>query len=241
MLNYAVDPRILERHRPAGTELDAWEGRSFVSLVGFRFLDTRVRGLAIPFHTDFEEVNLRFYVRRRAAEGWRRGVVFIREVVPRRAIAWIARRMYNEPYRACPMSSTLREPSTDVPGDVAYAWKTPAGWVRIGARFEGKARKPCVGSAEEFITEHYWGYSAQRDGSSLEYRVEHPRWRVWSAAESRLEGDATAFYGPELGAALRAKPASAFVAEGSAIAVHRGRPLGDGDYGRMESGARRVP
>jgi uncharacterized protein len=91
MLNYEIDPDLLRSRIPAGTELDSWNGRTFVSIVGFRFLETRVLGVPIPFHRDFNELNLRFYVRRLAGDEWRRGVVFVKEVVPRRAIAWIAR------------------------------------------------------------------------------------------------------------------------------------------------------
>src|SRR5918996_5117390 len=103
MLNYEVDPQVLARRVPPGTELDIWQGRALVSVVGFRFLRTRVLGLPIPFHRDFEEVNLRFYVRRQAEDGWRRGVVFIKEIAPRWAIATVARVVYNENYAARPM------------------------------------------------------------------------------------------------------------------------------------------
>jgi uncharacterized protein YqjF (DUF2071 family) len=76
MLNYEIDAAVLRPFVPAGTELDAWGGRTFVSVVGFRFLGTRVRGVPVPGHRDFEELNLRFYVRRVADDGPRRGVVF---------------------------------------------------------------------------------------------------------------------------------------------------------------------
>src|SRR5438128_566574 len=122
MLNYAVDPRLLEKFVPAGTELDTWQGKTFVSLVGFRFLNTRVRGIAIPFHRNFNEVNLRFYVRRLEGNEVRRGVVFIREIVPRRAIATVARVAYNEPYVALPMSHRI-ESRTQGGLDVEYAWR----------------------------------------------------------------------------------------------------------------------
>ena len=109
MLNYAVDPAILVPHVPNGTELDTWEGTTFTSLVAFSFLSTRVKSLPIPFHRDFEEINLRFYVRAKGPEGWRRGVVFVKEVVPRLAIASVARWLYNENYVACPTRSRLDE------------------------------------------------------------------------------------------------------------------------------------
>ncbi len=103
MLNYQVDPEVLRERLPRGIELDDHAGRHFVSVVGFLFLHTKVRGIPIPFHRDFEEVNLRCYVRREEQGELRRGVVFVKEFVPRRAIAWVARTVYNENYLALPM------------------------------------------------------------------------------------------------------------------------------------------
>ncbi len=60
MLNYAVDAALIEPFVPPGTELDHFEDATYASLVGFEFNRTRLRGLAIPFHQSFEEVNLRF-------------------------------------------------------------------------------------------------------------------------------------------------------------------------------------
>ena len=224
MLNFIVDPRALAKYVPRGTEIDAWGGSTLVSLVGFRFLDTRVKGVAIPFHRNFEEINLRFYVRRRGAEGWRRGVVFVREVVPRPAIAAVAKWLYNENYVACPTRSTVVDPPPGGAGRYEYGWKVRGQWLSIGAVVEGASDNPATGSQEEFMTEHYWGYAAQRDGGTVEYRVEHPRWSVWTATGSMLKGDMGGFYGPPF-AALLASPVSAFVAEGSAVIVREGRRI----------------
>src|SRR5207253_2550682 len=132
----------------------------------------------IPFHRNFEEVNLRFYVRRHARDGWRRGVVFIKEVVPRFAIAAGARWFYNERYVACAMSHDVRLPEAGAPGVVEYRWISQGMTNRLRAEVAGVPGALVAGSEEEFITEHYWGYVVQRDGSALEYRVEHPSWRV---------------------------------------------------------------
>src|SRR5689334_1903898 len=105
MINYEVDPGILAERTPRGTEIDTWNGRCFLSIVGFQFVDTHVLGIAIPFHRNFVEVNLRFYVRRVVGDEVRRGVVFIKELVPRRALAWVANLVYNENYQALAMSS----------------------------------------------------------------------------------------------------------------------------------------
>jgi uncharacterized protein YqjF (DUF2071 family) len=221
-LNYEIAPKILAALVPAGTELDTWNGKTFVSVVGFRFWDTRVAGIRIPFHRNFEEVNLRFYVRHRGPEGWRRGVVFIKELAPRTAIAWVARWFYNEQYLALPMRHKIRQPSPDRTPTVEYSWRLGERWQGLSAEAAGSAELPEAGSQEEFITEHYWGYTTQRDGSTLEYRVEHPRWPVWQAAHCAFDGDVARLYGPQLVECLADKPSSAFVAAGSAISVFKG-------------------
>lgn len=225
MLNYQVDPAILRAQVPAGCELDAWSGRTFVSVVGFRFLRTRLLGLGVPYHRDFEEVNLRFYVRRKADGGWRRGVVFIKELVPRPAIAWVARRVYGENYVALPMRHALERNGDLGSTRLVYQWRRDGGWEGLSVGYSGTSAIPAGGSEEAFITEHYWGYSRQRDGSTVEYQVEHPRWAVWRASESTLTCDPSSLYGPGFAAPLAGPPSTAFVAEGSAVVVRRGRRL----------------
>ena len=222
MLNYPVDPKLLEPLVPRGTELDDRQGATYVSLVGFLFLNTKIKGVPVPFHRDFEEINLRFYVRCEAPEGTRRGVVFVREVVPRWAVASIARWIYNENYVACPIHSDTREPSNGTPGLIEFRWKHDGNWLRFGAEFSGQPGYPTKGSEEEFITEHYWGYASRRDGSSIEYRVEHPRWKVWPASRVITEGDFARFYGQKFGRVLASEPTSAFVADGSPVIVRSG-------------------
>ncbi len=224
MLNYELDPSVLARRVPAGTDLDLSNGKCFVSMVGFRFLDTRILGLPVPFHKSFEEVNLRFYVRREAADGARRGVVFVREIVPRRAIAWVARTIYNESYIALPMRHQ-DELDREARATVAYEWHHAGRWNRLGVTVEGQPRLVDEASEAAFITEHYWGYCRQRDGSTLEYRVDHPRWRVWQAAEAVFDCDLQALYGGEFRDALSGAPSSAFVADGSPVIVRRGARL----------------
>jgi uncharacterized protein len=221
MINYAVEPSVLAPHVPRGVELDLWEGEALVSMVGFLFLKTRVLGVPIPFHQDFDEVNLRFYVRRRIAGEWRRGVVFVREIVPRFAIAAVAQVAYNEPYLSLPMRHSV--PSAPVAGDnLEFAWRFRGRWHSLGATLAGGPRDIGEGSAEEFIFEHYHGYTRQRDGGTVEYQVEHPRWRAWQTSESLLDVDVPALYGAPFAASLSGKPRSAFVAEGSPILVRRG-------------------
>jgi uncharacterized protein YqjF (DUF2071 family) len=223
MLNYPADPGALQKCLPGGTELDLWNGQAYLSVVGFMFMDTRVCGVPIPLHRNFEEVNLRTYVRHRSANGWDRGVVFVKEIVPRRMIAWVARRLYNENYVALPMRHHISLPTVLTPaGEVRYEWQCGERWHSLSAEIRGEPAALLPASEEEFITEHYWGYCRQRDGSTLAYRVEHPPWRVWDAANVRLDCEVAAVYGAEFGQCLGGTPTSAFVAEGSPVVVRRG-------------------
>jgi hypothetical protein len=222
MLHYAVDRRVLEPLVPGGLELDQFDSVTYVSVVGFLFLKTRVFGIPFPFHRNFEEVNLRFYVRHRGAEGWRRGVVFVREIVPRRAIAALARRFYGEPYSAFPMRHTIERGARRV--HCRYEWRRNGRREFVAASATGEPEPVVPGSLEEFITEHYWGYTA-RGGCCTQYQVEHPRWRVWQATAAQFEADVASLYGAAFSAPLSAPPTSAFIAEGSPVIVRRGSPL----------------
>ena len=227
MLNYEIEPHVLLPRVPAGTTLDLWQGRALVSVVGFRFLDTRLRGFPVPGHRDFDEVNLRFYVRHEVGAEVRRGVVFVCELVARAAITWLARRAYNEPYRTVPMRSTTPGSAGGPPGRLVYEWRTPAGWQHVAATAEGDPAVPAPGSEAAFITQHHWGYTAQPDGGTVEYEVEHPPWRVWPATAASLVADVADLYGPDFVPALSRAPVSAFIADGSAVTVYRPRRLAD--------------
>ncbi len=221
MINFAVDPAVLEPFVPDGTALDSWNGATFVSLVGFLFANTRLLGVPIPWHRTFEEVNLRFYVRRTVNQDVRRGVTFVRELVPRRAIAGVARAIYNEPYRALPMRHQFGAPGPDgVPRRVEYGWRSHGEWTSLAVAPIGSGRRVVPESQEEFITEHFWGYTRQRDGTTIEYQVEHPQWRVWDVEPPVIAGNLASVYGTALAAILRERPASAFLADGSAVTVH---------------------
>ena len=224
MLNYDVPPGLLEPYVPAGTILDLWQGKTYVSLVGFLFQNTRLLGCPIPGHRHFEELNLRFYVRREVDGEVRRGVTFLKELVPRSAIARVARRVYNEPYESRPMRHSMIPPASSggLPSRVEYSWREDAGqWGRISFIPAGPPESLVPGSEAEFITEHYWGYTRQRDGGTIEYQVTHPAWQVAPAASTAVEGDLETLSGASLATFLRGGPTSAFLATGSAVTVYR--------------------
>ena len=210
---------MLAKYLPPGVELDFHQGETFLSLVAFLFLHTRILGLAVPRHRDFEEVNLRFYVRRKSADTWRRGVCFIREIVPRHAIAAVAQVFYGEPYLALPMKSKIVHRDGEV--KVEYGWRRGKKWETLAHVGDGQSSQPhSAGSHEEFITEHYWGYTKLREECS-EYRVEHPRWKIWPATSAMLKAEVAALYGRSSPQTLSAPPVSKFIAEGSDVQVWR--------------------
>jgi len=221
MLNYEVDRELLNSYVPQGTELDSYNARTYVSLVGFRFLHTKLFGfLPVPFHADFDEVNLRLYVRRKVGNESRRGVVFIAEIVPKRAVAEIARVAYGENYTRLPMEHSIL--ANGISNAIEYRFQLNNTWCKLHAQSPSAPAPAREGSLEQFITEHYWGYSAQRNGGTLEYHVSHVPWDVRVSTAAGFEGDASGIYGTALASVLRRRPDSAFIAEGSPITVFRG-------------------
>jgi uncharacterized protein YqjF (DUF2071 family) len=216
ILTYEVDPVAIIDRVPAGTTLDAWQGKTLVSVIGFQFLETKILGAPIPFHQDFEEVNLRFYVRRGMDGGPRQGVVFVREMVPRPVVGGMARLLYREPYHIVPMRSIV---NPGPPPDVDYQWNATGTWCSIAAAAEGEASEVVPGSLDEFVTERHWGYNGEPGKETLEYRVDHPRWRVWHVDTTRIAYQPEPLCGHELAPYLK-NPLSALIAEGSAVTVH---------------------
>jgi uncharacterized protein YqjF (DUF2071 family) len=217
MANYAVDPGILSPYLPAETELDRWEGRTYVSLVGFLFLDTRIKGLPVPFYHKFEEVNLRFYVRHRTPEGgWRRGVVFIREFVPSQLIAFVANQGYGEHYRNVPMRHDIHR--TDEALTVQYEWNN-GGWNSFCVVADPEPRESDPQGMDAFITEHYYGYTRMAARRTSEYHVEHPTWKIFPVQGFEIKVDFRGLYGDAFAFLEGRKPVSVLLAEGSGISV----------------------
>ncbi|TKK71480.1 DUF2071 domain-containing protein [Ilyomonas limi] len=222
MANYAIDKKVLLPYLPAKTELDLWNNNCYVSLVGFRFQDVKLRGFSIPLHTNFEEVNLRFYVRHKSSEGWKRGVVFISEIVPRRAITFVANTLYGEKYATMPMAYSWAENEDAL--TVSYKWKKRK-WNELKVTTSINPLAIAEGSEEEFITEHYWGYAKLKNNGTNEYEVAHPRWEVYQTKEHHIDVDFKNIYGEDFQLLQQEKPASVFLAEGSAVSVKAGRKI----------------
>lgn len=220
MANYVVEPQVLREFVPSGTELDLFDGKCFASLVAFKFFDTKVLGLPIPFHINFLEVNLRFYVRRETGSEIKRGVVFIKEIVPRFAISLVARTFYGEPYETWKMrlDETYNE-------KFAYSWRKGAIANRVSVEKGENLGVPSENSHGEFIIEHYWGYTRRGANRTDEYKVEHPKWNLFEAKNANIEVDFGATYDAKFAFLTNEKPQSVLLAEGSEIAVYKGEKL----------------
>ncbi|HEX2607028.1 MAG TPA: DUF2071 domain-containing protein [Flavisolibacter sp.] len=223
MANYEVDPHILRRYLPCRTELDTFDGVHYISLVGFLFSNTRVKGISIPFHRTFEEVNLRFYVRFKEQNEWKRGVVFMKEIVPRRMISWVANTLYGENYSTHSMRHRWTTGKEGL--EVAYFWKVGREWNYLQALAEADAVRIKTGSMEEFITEHYWGYTHIDSSCTGVYQVEHPKWDIHPVKEFNVNCNSQMLYGPEFADPLGRKPSNVFLASGSAVRVLGGTKI----------------
>jgi uncharacterized protein YqjF (DUF2071 family) len=222
MANYALSPRILQPYLPYKTELDFYDGKCYVSLVGFRFLKVKIRGFSIPFHVNFPEVNLRFYTRYKENGVWKRGVVFISEIVPKPAIAFVANYLYGEKYATALMKSAVETANGQI--TVQHQWKWNGRWNSMQVQ---AAQVPVVmaeGSQEEFITEHYWGYSFRNELMTYEYGVEHPRWNIHPISSYHIDCNFESVYGKTFAGLDQEEPESVFLAEGSPVII-RGKTV----------------
>ncbi|HVS92484.1 MAG TPA: DUF2071 domain-containing protein [Mucilaginibacter sp.] len=219
MLNYEVDPDILTSFLPAGTELDFWNEKCLVSMVGFQFLDTRVWNRRWPLHVNFEEVNLRFYVKHFDGREWKRGAVFVSEIVPKPLIVTIANTIYKEHYRAMPMRHSVDMLNGDRTRYL-YEWRFDGRWDgKLGGTVNNDLSPIAPGSQEEFIFEHYWGYNKVNKKTTYEYQVEHIRWNAGQVTDPIFEADIARLYGKKFEPFLTKSPYSAFFADGSEVMV----------------------
>jgi uncharacterized protein YqjF (DUF2071 family) len=223
IINYAVDKKVLEKYLPHKTELDLWEDICYISLVGFMFKNVRLLGIPIPGHTNFEEVNLRFYVKRFDNGIWKRGVVFIKEFVPVRAVSFVANNFYGEHYQTIPMSHSWKTENDKL--TIGYHWKNNQQTQSIEVTAKTEAQEISAESATEFITEHYWGYTKINSGKTFEYEVRHPRWKAYEVTSHKINVDFGLAYGEDFEFMNRLSPNTVMLAEGSEITVENKRTL----------------
>ncbi len=223
LINYEIDAKILENYIPKGTEIDSWNNKCYVSLVGFMFENVKLLGIKIPFHINFEEVNLRFYVKRYENGIWKRGVVFVKEIVPKPALTLVANTIYKEHYQTLPMkhSVTTNKDSKDF----VYQWKTKNKWNTILVETEKSPIEIEVNSEAEFITEHYFGYTKVNNEKTFEYEVKHPRWQQYKVTNHQIDVHFGEVYGNTFEFLNHLKPISVMLAVGSKISVENKKQI----------------
>jgi uncharacterized protein YqjF (DUF2071 family) len=219
MANYIINPESLLKYLPVGTEIDMWENKCYVSLVGFMFKDTKVLGFKIPKHTDFEEVNLRFYVKRFENGEWKRGVVFIKEIVPKSAITFVANTIYKENYQTYPMNHENKLEAEI--RTVAYHWENHS----IAVNAYDFCTTIDANSEAEFITEHYFGYTKYNAKTTYEYEVKHQKWNQYTIKNYNINVDFKSVYGNDFEFLNQVKPNSVFLVDGSEISVENKRKI----------------
>jgi hypothetical protein len=217
MANYEVNPKLLESYLPNGVELDYYKGKTYVSLVGFMFKKIRLFNIPIPYLRTFEEINLRFYVKRTEGNVVKRGVVFINETVPYKLVAWLANILYKEHYTATPTKNLIS--IADQSKNIKYKWKINNKWNHIQVKTDTSNEAMLPNSIEEFIFEHYYGYTKINDSISQEYKVNHPRWFVTKVLEFSIDCDFNSMYGEDFALLSLQEPDSIIVAEGSAVTI----------------------
>ncbi len=217
LINYEINPEILQKYVPIGTELDLWNSKCYISLIGFMFENVKVLGVKIPFHVNFEEVNLRFYVKRFEDGKWKRGTVFIKEIVPKHAVTLVANTLYKERYQTLKMrnSRTQNESSKTF----KYEWKKDSKWNSITMNTAKSAIPIDLNSEAEFITEHYFGYTKYNEKTTIEYEVTHPRWQQLEVIDTKIDVNFNSIYGDDFTFLQNIKPTSTFLALGSKITI----------------------
>lgn len=221
MMNFVVSDELLKPYLPKDVELDAFEGKCYVSFVAFHFLNTKVKGIGFPFHKDFAEINLRFYVRYKDGNEIKRGVVFISELVPKPMIAWVAKLIYKEKYTYTPIKSKVEQTTVR---SLHFEWgKQLQHELKVETATTVQPITP--GSKEEFIFEHYWGYTSLSAFRTGEYSVEHPRWNIYPVTNFSYTIDFQQLYGDAFAFLNEVQPDSLFVAEGSEVSVYERKTL----------------
>jgi len=217
MANYTVNPSVLLPFLPKGVEIDTYQGKAYVSLVGFMFKNTRLFNIPIPYLGTFEEINLRFYVKRKDGNEWKRGVVFINETIPYKPVAWMANWLYKEHYISIPTKHkwTFREKTKDI----RYDWKMGNKWNVLTVNASTAKQPMAKGSIEEYIFEHYFGYTKIDDNTTQEYNVAHPRWETNQITDYHIDCDFGAMYGEAFRFLNHQEPANVIMAEGSEVTV----------------------
>lgn len=218
MVNYVIEPSVLLPYLPYGLELDTYNDKCFVSLVGFKFKESKIFGVGIPLYGSFDEVNLRFYVKRTDGMEIKRGVVFISEIVPYKIVSLLANLLYKEHYSVAKMESTVKIENGNK--NINYTWKPKNETYSILTSFNKELKTIEPNSLEEFIYEHYYGFTQVNDIETWEYKVNHPRWLTNEIVSYKINCNFEALYGSDFEFLNALQPYSVYNAVGSEVSIN---------------------
>jgi uncharacterized protein YqjF (DUF2071 family) len=213
---FEADKKLLQPFIPAHTELNDWNGKYLMSLVGFLFSKPYIYSIPSPFYRRFEEVNLRFYVRHKSKSGWRKGVVFIKEIAPSRMIGRVAKWLYHENFICLPVK--YKTQTDKEKRSIEYSWKVNGKWNFLKLRASVNPLSGNENTVETFIKEHYWGYT-KNNNQSFEFEIQHPPWSVYPGLSFEMNLDANTIYGEEFTDYFAEKPVTTFLMDGSQTKV----------------------
>tara|TARA_B100000809_G_scaffold118758_1_gene117075 strand:- start:46028 stop:46750 length:723 start_codon:yes stop_codon:yes gene_type:complete len=217
--NYIIDPAILDKHIPNGTLLEAHNGKHYVSLVGFRYCETRLLNIRVPYHHIFEEINLRFYVKREISPGnWRSEVAFAKLFFPKKALTLVAKYIYKENYETLNMRHSWTEKENHLLTSYGLHKKN---WHNFEIQSDKKSRKVASDSSEFFFSKHYWGTSQIDHRSSTVYEIEHPDWEAYDIVDSNVSFDFNTIFGSEFKHLTNTQPDSVHLFKGSEVIVNK--------------------
>ena len=217
--NYVVDPSILEKHIPNGTVLEAHNGKYFVSLVAFRYCETRLLNVRVPYHNIFEEINLRFYVKREITPGnWRSEVAFTKLFFPKTALTLVAKHIYKENYETKKMRHNWSDNGNEL--FTSYGLKKNR-WHSFDLVSDKKSSPIFSNTSEDFFSKHYWGTSKINRKSCTIYKIDHPVWESHKVLRSNISFDFNTVFGAEFKHLTNTEPDSTHLFNGSKVLVHK--------------------
>jgi hypothetical protein len=220
VINYEADPQLLRRFLPAGLELARYSDHHLLSLVSFRYRDTRMGGVRVPFYGQFIELYLGFFAQHERRNEIHRGWVFIKKIVPGRVIAATGRILYNEEYIRRPMRELIEHGTQQRPYRVRYEWKDGGSWHGLEVRASAlNPQSPAEGSVEHYVTQNYGAFAKTKRGGTIEFPADHPTWDVWPSEYASLDGDAERIFDADIAGVLKAPHHSAFIASGSHVSL----------------------
>ena len=210
---FEADETLLNKFLPRGTELNTWHGKYLISIVAFMFSKPAILNISAPFYRSFEEINLRFYVRYKENDQWKKGVVFIKEIAPARIIGLTAGWLYQENFIYLPLKHKFY--ANNKCQYISYSCKVKNQWGHLNMVCSSKDNEPGSERVQTFVRDHYWGYTKKSNNNTAEFLIEHRLWKIYQATDYDLNLNIGEIYGKDFTDLFLQKPISVILMDGS--------------------------